>query len=274
VTDRPLVVGALDASVIIDGPPVALAALAGPLRHLRLDAPAAVDTTVRLLVDEQRDESTGTTRVVLTGGDLHASGEGTDWLLNEIVGVLNASAARSVTASHGVLHAAAVDVGAGVVAICGVSGAGKTTLAAACVRRGAGYVADEVCATRPTDLHVRPYHRPLGLRPEGATAIGQVVGPDGGWLPDDILLSQGGPLIAVVMVDRQHADGSRVRVDAVRPAAALVELTSLTLQPCGVEAEMFTRLDQLVRRVPVARVVATDANAAAEVVLHTWADRR
>jgi hypothetical protein len=46
---------------------------------------------------------------------------------------------------HLVLHASAIAVGSGAVIFCGPSGAGKSTLAAALLRQGYPFIADDVC---------------------------------------------------------------------------------------------------------------------------------
>ena len=73
------------------------------------------------------------------------------------------------------LHGSAIDSVAGVIVLAGRSMAGKSTLAAAAVLAGYPYVADELAAISPDDFTVRPYHRPIGLRRGGASAIGRRV---------------------------------------------------------------------------------------------------
>ncbi len=61
------------------------------------------------------------------------------------------------------MHAGVVSGPRGLIAIPGRSGLGKTTLVAALVRAGFGYVSDETLAINRDTGHVTPFPRPLGL---------------------------------------------------------------------------------------------------------------
>ncbi len=86
--------------------------------------------------------------------------------------VLNHHAATTATAlGRTVLHGGAVDIAGRAIVVVGHSGAGKSTLTAALTRAGHAYLADEVVAI-DDDLVVDAFHRPLGLRSGGLTALG------------------------------------------------------------------------------------------------------
>jgi hypothetical protein len=162
------------------------------------------------------------------------------------------------------LHAASIDTSVGVIALAGQSGAGKSTLAAAAVLAGYGYVADEISAVSPDDLVVRPFHRPIGLRREGAEAIGipYPESPDGRFdpvYPWDIsghgTFSQGGVLVGIALVYRV-GDGPPSLID-VELAQALAALSQHTVIPDGELAVGFAALDKVVRAVPVVRITYT-----------------
>jgi hypothetical protein len=73
------------------------------------------------------------------------------------------------------VHAAVLSTGEEVLAMPASSGVGKSTLTAACLRRGLSYVSDEaLCLSYDDDL-VTPYPRPLGLSPWSARAVGHHV---------------------------------------------------------------------------------------------------
>jgi HPr Serine kinase C-terminal domain len=80
--------------------------------------------------------------VVEPRGDI-SNPEFRSWLLGPVLGML--------CHQRGLfpLHAACVRIGDGAVALAGRTGAGKSTLAAALVRRGHGLIADDVCVIEP-----------------------------------------------------------------------------------------------------------------------------
>ena len=134
------------------------------------------------------------------------------------------------------LHAGSVTVhGLGVVFV-GQSGAGKSTLTAAMVLAGHGYIADEVAAIA-SDTTIRAFHRPIGLRSAGATALGLCVPPGPFELTyplrvgDRAPLAAGVPLSRIFIIHRKRA-ASSVEVAAltpIEPAQALVRLTNCAL---------------------------------------------
>jgi hypothetical protein len=159
------------------------------------------------------------------------------------------------------LHASAIDTMAGVIALAGQSGSGKSTLTAAAVLAGYGYVADEITAVSPSDLGVRSFHRPIGLRRGGAEAIG-IPYPDAPagrydsiypWVVEGHgVLSPGGRLAGIVIVDRLGEGGpSLADVDGPQ---ALVELSQHTVIPDDRLETAFGQLDSIVRSVPVVRM--------------------
>jgi hypothetical protein len=188
----------------------------------------------------------------------------------QVIHLVNQGALRSLTGGV-CLHSAAVATDGGVVALVGVSGAGKSTLAAAAVRRGLGYVADEIVAINPEGT-VRPFHRPIGLRAGGAAAVAVAIpeASDGRfdvvypWRPPSSALDPGGPLVGVCLV--RYVSGTTdgdvspepVGWTSVRPAEALVELSAgaFAMHVDGIDGDRarFRQLASLVSRVPVARL--------------------
>ena len=76
---------------------------------------------------------------------------------------LNRLAARTRPDRHLLVHAGAVERDGRVAIVTGISGRGKTTLTAALVRRGYGYVTDELVVVDPANRERRPV--PQGARP-------------------------------------------------------------------------------------------------------------
>ena len=258
------------------GEPQAFAALdrlfalrcSGPLRAVLTDA------LHDLLVDEQPQHQLSV-RPTLSRGwrvrwDRTKGYEGRDrnLALYDALITLNDQAASCGAETGPVLHGGCVEVDGRAVALVGHSGAGKSTLTAALVRAGHGYIADEVTAVSP-DLFARPFHRPIGLRPNSVALLGvdhpegpfETIYPlrvGGGWGP----LSNGAHLAAVFLV--QRGPDMRLSADAIRPAEALFRLANETLGGTGAETTMFRRLERLVHQVPVMHLAYREVEQAVE----------
>ena len=169
------------------------------------------------------------------------------------------------------LHAAAIETTVGVIAIAGQSGAGKSTLCAAAVLAGYPYVADEIAAVSPDDLHVHSFHRPIGLRRGGAAAIG-VDYPDAADGRYDLVypwpvggpLSAGGTLAGIVLVDR--SDSSPPGITLVEGPAALLEMSQHTVIADESLGAGFVSLDRIVRAVPIVRFTYSTAGEAIDLL--------
>jgi hypothetical protein len=206
----------------------------------------------------------------------HMAGPGPEDLLPDCFIALNRAAAESMADDHLVLHAGAFSVSIDgltdrAVALCGTSGAGKSTATAAATMRGHGYLADEVCALRPDGWTVRRYHRPVGLRPGGAAAIGASAEPAheaGEGPPSRIWHSptraeRDTTLGSVALVERRPG---AVNIERLAPATALELLVQHTLGSEGRERVMFRRSEQLVRALPVVRLQYEDVFEAIDAV--------
>jgi hypothetical protein len=101
------------------------------------------------------------------------------------------------------IHAGVVSGPDGLIAIPGQSGLGKTTLAAALVRAGFGYVSDEALAVDRTSGQVTAFARPLAL----AADVWTLLGPDIGAAPPDGTER----LVAPTLLGRVAPDGGVVR---------------------------------------------------------------
>lgn len=193
-----------------------------------------------------------------------------------VLDVLSDLASERAAHTDTVLHGGVLEIDGRAVALVGHSGAGKTTLTAAGVLAGHGFVADEVCAVAP-DGTVRTFHRPLGLRERGAAALGVPVSRHRAdhlvqLTPASRLGRLAGPCpLAMVAMVRRGAGPARV--DLLDQAPALVELCNLTLGAQGSERTMFHRLATLVREVPVG-VVHVDEAAAPGAALDLLRPRR
>lgn len=158
------------------------------------------------------------------------------------------------------LHGAGVRIDGHGVTLVGHSGSGKSTLAAAFVRRGHGYVSDELAAVDLSGT-LLAYPRPVGLRRGGAAAVACTIPPGPfdeiyPWCPDRSASDT--PLRVIALVDREPGgDDSRL----LSPAEALARLSNHTLGTEGDERWAFRRLDALVRSTPVVAVSTPDLDA-------------
>lgn len=76
-----------------------------------------------------------------------------------------------------VFHAAAADLGDGLVLFPGVSNSGKSTLVTQLVQRGHGYLTDEAVAVEVGSLHARPFHKSICIE-EGSQHLVPELSPD------------------------------------------------------------------------------------------------
>ena len=238
----------------------------GDLRVTGSESESVSDEPHRLRVRVESDVWT----VSWNGFDRYC-GRDPDLALYDALIAINVHAARTAAeAGFTVLHGGAVTVGKRAVAVVGPSGAGKSTFTTAMVRAGHPYVADEVVAI-DDDIMVQAFHRPIGLRRQGAEAIGITIpdGPYGQIHPYRVGVNEqlGGasPLALVLLLARDVAAVSP-RLEQLSPAAALFNLANQTLGATGLERQMFFRLDALVRRVRVCELhYANPAQAGALV---------
>jgi hypothetical protein len=120
---------------------------------------APVDGRPRCLFDLTVDGSGG--RVLERHGELVARDASWERVLAALLVALNREAIDAYAGFA--THAGCVAAGQAVIAFPGVSGAGKTTLTAACLLRGLDYVSDEALCVPPSATGVAPYGRPLAL---------------------------------------------------------------------------------------------------------------
>lgn len=177
------------------------------------------------------------------------------------------------------LHASAVVIDGRAVAFLGHSGAGKSTTAAAFVRRGFAALTDDVLALDFNgDYYVRPGHNVVRLAPDAVRALygAEDALPHGGDTTDKrhLELTAGGnrfpagsvPLGAIYVLHERRPDLDRpVAIADLKGHEALMALVSRTYMNYVLDAELRTRaLDvfaHLAARVPVRQLTVRD-NAA------------
>jgi hypothetical protein len=149
-----------------------------------------------------------------------------------------------------VLHASALAGPNGVIAICGRTTAGKSTLVAAAQSSGLRAVGDDALAFEPGEGKLNALTLPfqIRLRPNAAAHMR---------LEGDAAAGSGGevlPLALVILIDRE-TDATRPELSPVSPAEAVGALMphAYCFSLAG-KNELFTAYADLAERVPVVRV--------------------
>lgn len=173
------------------------------------------------------------------------------------------------------LHSAAVAAGGAAIVLPGPMGAGKSTLAAGLVRRGLGYLTDEVVAIDPANATVRPYPKPLslGAAPAALGPLAWTPPPGGkqflgsaGIVPARILgkpVTKLFPLGLVVMP--RYVQGAPTRIGAVSAVDALGQLAAHTFHLD--EPGTLGTLAEVIGDVPCYELTSGDLVEAVDAVL-------
>lgn len=178
-----------------------------------------------------------------------------------------------------VIHAAAVQRNGTAVLLAGQSHSGKTTLAGwLAAHHGFAYLADEASAIDSV-ARVRPYVRPLGLRPDSPIAH-PAQGMAERFMPEEVLVPASDlgariadePAAAHLLVFPRF-DGERaLRVTPVSQADALERLAHLTPGLVRHGREVFTRLGGVVLAAPAVEIRFPHVSEAA-VIITEWVRR-
>lgn len=161
-----LTVDVLGATVAVVAPPWLRAELRDALVDLQPGRSA--ERELALTESQQGLDLWDNGRVVRSGVDPGMAAATVVWRLNAIA---------CETTGHVLLHGACVAGRGGAVVLPGGRGAGKSMLAAACVRAGLSYLSDELVALDRRTGAVAPYAKPLGLQGERlvpASSLGPV----------------------------------------------------------------------------------------------------
>ncbi len=270
-------------------------ALAGAGVEIRTNDPGTAARLTTLTASLPRLDSATTTVWLLDGGedgprrwriylddDLFATLPDADAMVEATMTQLNQIAVAQST-GWVLLHAGAVELDGRVVVVAGDSGRGKSTLTAALVQAGFGYLTDELVRIDPETLAVPPYPKPfdlstasqtlLGLRPAGASAPG----PKGRVAPGAVgSVSEGGELALLVLLEPPPADDAPSAEPPVpaattlEPVDALVELLHSTFAETFALPDALDALVSMCTAVPaiaLPRMPLPDAVAAVRAAL-------
>jgi len=173
------------------------------------------------------------------------------------------------------VHASAAVFDGGAIVLPGPMGAGKSTLVAALVRAGLGYLTDEVAAFDPVTRAIVPYPKYLSLGPELAHLLAappESVRPfigDQTLVPPDVLRPGAAAPAAVprLVVAPRFERGAAATIEPLRPAEAL---STLAQHAFHIEQDGPRTLDVLagvVEQASCYRLVSGDVEEATALLL-------
>lgn len=165
-------------------------------------------------------------------------------------------------------HAGVIAAGDVVLAIPGASGAGKTTLVAACVADGWHYGSDEaLCLSRATG-DIRAYPKPLALSEWSAATVGLTGGvrSDGELLVTAVELGgqqMSGPAQLTDVVQLNRVRGSEPHLGPLHRAESVAALLGMSFNHYQEPADSFALVTRLAQHCRAWRLTYSDPVAAA-----------
>lgn len=183
----------------------------------------------------------------------------------------------AVLAGMQCIHASGVECTAGVVALAAASGAGKSSLAAELVSRGASFFCDDVLALAPDGERVLAHPGPPFALLDGrqgrlAERLGAPCGAlgDETWVAAERRAGRPAPVAAVLLLDRRESGPPEPRLRS----ASFVELRGLAIgipRPGDTEEERFATLAAVAERAPLLRLEAHPSVPPAALAAAVWA---
>lgn len=167
-------------------------------------------------------------------------------------------------AGHLLFHGGAIERDGRVVVVAGESGRGKSTLTAALVKRGFGYLTDEVAAVVPNDLSVVDFPKALDLDGSARRLLGldasRYEGPGKQPVPvaDIGRASAGGRLALIVLLTDRVPSLDPATDEASPTIATLLELIGVTFARTLEREDALDHLAHVAATVPVLRLRRAD----------------
>jgi hypothetical protein len=188
--------------------------------------------------------------------------------------------------SRGILgtHAGVVEVDGRAVLLSGRSGRGKSTLTLGLLRRGAGWLTDELALIGPDDVTILPYPRALHVSPATAALLPELsfllerprhdLGAESEWsvTPADLLRAFGtrpaapARLAAILLLDGAPDPGRAPEIARVAPALATMELMRGTPVAADDFAGTMRRLSEISAGVVTGRLRVGELDRTAALV--------
>ena len=172
-----------------------------------------------------------------------------------------------------VLHAGAVSLGDCGILMPGPSRAGKSTLTAALVSSGFGYLSDEAAAIDPVSLEIEPYPKPLSVSGDSLVLLGHRVTPQAAGDSEQVVASSalragavGRPAPARLLVFPSHRVGATSTLTPVSRAEAMVEVARCSFNFVDHGGAWMPLLQRLVTGCWCGRLSIGDLEEATELV--------
>lgn len=172
------------------------------------------------------------------------------------------------------IHAGVVSAMHGTLVIPGNSGLGKTTLVAALVRAGFGYLSDEVLAFGRGELTPADFGRPLGLAADSWRLLGldpcQTPGPGQERLAEIEMLGEVGhsaPVTEILLAERRPGAAS---IEQLSPGTAVQPLLGRSFNHFRDPAASFHAVVKLARNARIWRAGYQDAPELATLLASRW----
>lgn len=200
-----------------------------------------------------------------------------------MLSAIDRAAVASIVGDRLVLHAAAATAPSGTVLLLGPSGAGKTTMTAALVRSGFGYIADEIVAFDHGETTPQPYHKAISLKgssrwlfPDLRNALGTAsdAGSSQLWhVPIDAIRSgarsEGAPI--TMIVELRYDAAAVTTLEPMAGRDALASIIANCFSGDRLDGESFSSASALAGAAPAYRLVFSDLVPACRLVHDTIA---
>jgi hypothetical protein len=180
---------------------------------------------------------------------------------------------------HLVVHAGAVMwPGDGALLLPGTSGSSKSTLTAALVHAGFGYLSDEAVAIDLATAEVEPYAKPLALSSRSLEALGlpTVAGELSATLAASALRPHpwGGPAVARMLVFPKYIHSARPGLEPLSRGQALVSLAEHSFNFADHGGAWLPGLAAIVSRCSCWRLTHGDAGSAARLLVELYGPKK
>ena len=199
--------------------------------------------------------------------------EAVSWLLHHV----NRQAIESCTGQL-VVHAAAAESDGRALLLPAPPGSGKSTLVAGLVRAGLRYLTDDAAALDVSSLEVRPYPKPISIKPGSQPSLRDVepLGPDGAhsagadwWVSASSIRGNSVAAAAqpALVIAPSYVAGATTSLSAMRAAETVMVLAENSFNLLSHGEAGLVVLARVARRCEGYRLVVGDLGVACRLVL-------